>query len=457
MNIKKSLALQFSLLVAGILLIFSLLVYNNSKNFRHNEFYERLKEKGFTITELILEESDEIDTALLASIERNNLNFLKDQRIFVYNNKQLLVYRNSFEYNEPKHKLLEEIVKKNEISFSDGEAEFAGFTFNHPTGKYYVIIGAVDESGVKKIEFLKNLLLQIFIISLFVTGFLGWFFAKRSLNPMLEVVNEVGQITGKNLHKRVQIGNAKDEIDHLAVTFNEMLNRIEDSFMMQKNFVSNASHEFRTPLTSMKGMIEVMLMKNRSEEDYIKTLTSINEDINNLIELLQGLSELAQVNNDFIEASFEPLEILDLLLDSRAELIKTKPNFSINVDVKNFGTEENQSIILGNTALLKSALKNIMDNACKFSPNQKVNITVLLNKEVIVQFMDDGIGISTDEIKHIFEPFYRGNDTRNINGHGIGLSLVKRIVELHNGSISVSSHQGVGTTFTLTFNPFNKS
>ena len=457
MNIKKSLALQFSLIVAGILLIFSLLVYNNSKTFRHNEFYERLKEKGFTITELVLEESDEIDTALLASIERNNLNFLINQRIFVYNNKLQLVYRNTSEYTEPNHKFLEEISKKNEISFSEGNAEFAGFTFNHPTGIHYVIIGAIDESGVKKIEFLKNLLLQIFVISLFITGFFGWFFAKRSLNPMLSVVNEVGQITGKNLHKRVEIGNNKDEIAHLAVTFNEMLNRIEDSFMMQKNFVSNASHEFRTPLTSMKGMLEVMLMKNRSEEDYIKTLTSINEDINNLIELLQGLSELAQVNTDFIEASFEPMEVLDLLLDSRSELIKAKPNYSINLDVQNFGTEENRSEILGNSALLKSALKNIMDNGCKFSPNQKVNVTVLLNKQVVVQFMDDGIGIANEDIKHIFEPFYRGNDTRNISGHGIGLSLVKRIVELHNGNISVSSHQGVGTTFTLTFNMLNKS
>ena len=294
--------------------------------------------------------------------------------------------------------------------------------------------------------------MQIFVISLFITGFLGWFFAKRSLNPMIEVVKEVDQITGKNLHKRVKLGNNKDEIAQLAVTFNKMLDRIEDSFMMQKNFVANASHEFRTPLTSMKGLLEVMLMKKRSEEDYVKTLSSINEDINNLIELLQGLSELAQVNTDFIEASFEPMEVLDLLIDSRAELIKAKPNFTVNLDVQNFGAEENSSVILGSSALLKSALKNIMDNSCKFSPNQKVNVTILLNNQIVIQFMDDGIGISDEEIKHVFEPFYRGNDTRNISGHGIGLSLVKRIVELHNGNILVKSQQGIGTTFTLTFN-----
>jgi signal transduction histidine kinase len=456
MNIKRSLALQFSLIVAAILLVFSLLVFKNSQQFRHNEFYDRLKEKGFTITELLLEESDEIDTALLGTIERNNLNFLKEQRIFVYNNKQQLIYQNSTEYAEPDKKYLKEITKKNEVSFSDGKNEFAGFTFNHPNGKYYVIIGAYDESGEKKIEFLKYLLLQIFVISLIVTGFLGWFFAKRSLGPMVHVVNEVDQITVKNLHNRVKIGNNKDEIAHLAVTFNKMLDRLENSFTMQKNFVANASHEFRTPLTSMKGMLEVMLMKKRSEEDYIKTLTSINEDINNLIELLQGLSELAQVNTDFIEAAFEPIEVLDIIVDSRAELLKDKPKYTIDLDVQNSEIDQSHSMILGNTALLKSALKNLMDNACKFSPNQKVKVNILFDDNIIVQFIDDGIGISNEEIKHVFEPFYRGNDTRNISGHGIGLSLVKRIIELHNASVTVNSTQGIGTTFTLTFNNYKQ-
>jgi len=120
--------------------------------------------------------------------------------------------------------------------------------------------------------------------------------------------------------------------------------------------------------------------------------------------------------------------------------------------VQNFGSEENHSVILGNSALIKSALKNIMDNACKFSPNQKVKVNIMFNAHVTIQFIDDGIGISDEEIKHVFEPFYRGNDTRNISGHGIGLSLVKRIVELHNGNIEVKSQQGIGTTFTITFN-----
>ena len=453
MNIKRSLALQFSLIVATILLIFSFLIYQNSSRFRHSEFIDRLKEKGFILTELLLEES-EIDTSFLGTVERNNLNFLQEQKIFVYDSKNQLIYRNSFEIQEPDIKIIKEINLGKEIQYTFGNLEFAGFNFAHRKGKYSVIIGAYDETGIIKLDFLKTLLFQIFFGSLLLTGFLGWFFAKRSLNPMVGVINEVDQITATNLHMRVKTSKNNDEISHLAVTFNEMLNRLESAFLMQKNFVSNASHEFRTPLTSMKGQIEVMLMQNRKEEDYIKTLTSINDDINNLIELLQGLSELAKVNSEFMEEAFEPIDIVDLLFDVRSEILKNKPKYSASIKFENFTEDINKTIIKGNLALIKSAISNLMDNACKFSPDMKVMVAIHFSNDVTIHFIDEGIGISKSEINHVFEPFYRGNDTRNISGHGIGLSLVKKIIELHNGTVKVKSTQGIGTVFTVTLPTF---
>lgn len=448
MNIKKSLALQFSLLVGAILLVFSVLVYHNFSLFRHNEFYERLKEKGFTLTELLLEEN-EIDTAFLATIERNNLNALHQQRLFIYDAQGRPVFRSSTDSPAPGHERVSQIAAGHEVEYDEGDVEFAGFIVPHPKGTYKVIIGAVDETGIKNTEFLRSLLIIIFVISLVVSGFLGWLFAKRSLNPMMEVIGEVDQITARNLHKRVKTSENKDEIAHLAVTFNQMLDRLESSFIMQKNFVSNASHEFRTPLTSMKGQIEVMLMQARSEQDYIRTLKSINEDINNLIGLLQGLSELAKVNADTSDKLFEPVPIVDMMLDTRAELLKNKPNYMIDLDIRNFTDDEQASTVMGNPALLRSAFSNLMDNACKFSPDFRVKVSVTFNEHIEICFTDQGIGIAPADIPHIFEPFYRGNDTRNISGYGIGLSLVKRIIELHNGQVSVKSEQGTGTTFKI--------
>jgi signal transduction histidine kinase len=395
-----------------------------------------------------LEES-EIDTAFLMTIERNNLNVLHQQRIFIYDENKKIIYRSSADFIEPDKKYLDQVIANKEIEFNEDEAEFAGFEIDHTKGHFYVIIGALDETGIKNVDFLRSLLGIIFILSLIVTGFLGWFFASRALSPMVEVIDEVDQITAKNLHKRVKVRDSKDEIAHLAITFNEMLDRLEGTFIMQKNFVSNASHEFRTPLTVMKGQIEVLLMQNRSEDEYIKTLKSINEDINNLSNLLQGLSELAKANADFPNNNFDEIAVVDLLLDARSELIKNKPNYSIELDIHNFTEDEASSAIMGNLALIKSAITNLMDNACKFSPDMKMKVSVDFNTQLIIRFIDNGIGISDEEMNHIFEPFYRGNDTRNISGHGIGLSLVKRIIELHNGTVTVQSKQGEGTIFTV--------
>lgn len=451
MNIKKYLSLQFSLIVGFVLLVFSLFVYQNSSMFRHNEFYERLKEKGFAITELLLEQNA-LDTSVIESIENNNLNVLYEQRIFIYDKTFKLIYRNPKEYNEPDKKHIHKLIQDTEVEFAEGEIEFAGFVFKHPKGKFYVLIGALDVTGIKKIDFLRTMLIQIFIFSFLVTGFLGWIFASRALKPMVNVIDEVDKITATNLHKRVPVSNTKDEITHLSNTFNKMLDRLEGSFAMQKNFVANASHEFRTPLTSMKGQIDVMLMQNRTEAEYIKTLKSVNEDINNLIELLQGLSELAKITAEFNQTNVEDIPIVDLILDARSELIKSKPKYSIEIAIKNFSDDEVKTHIIGNTALLKSALSNLMDNACKFSPLFKVKVEINFEDPVIIKFIDEGIGISEKDMKHIFEPFYRGNDTRNIIGHGIGLSLVKRIIEMHQGTIKVESKQGQGTIFTISFN-----
>lgn len=377
------------------------------------------------------------------------LNFLPGQRIFVYDIKKNLFYRSANNYSEPDKSYLNEIDKKGEISFRFDNDEFAGFTFVHRKNKYYVIIGAIDESGISKINYLRILLIRIFFISFILTGFLGWIFARRSLKPMVQVNEEVDQITATNLHKRVKVLNNKDEIAHLAKTFNSMLDRIESSFMMQKNFVSNASHEFRTPLTSMKGQIEVLLMQDRSEEEYVQSLTSLNEDVNNFIKLLQGLSDLAKVNVDFMEKAYETISIVDILLDTREELIRNKPKYTIQLHFEKYTEDDKYNSIKGNSALIKSAITNLMDNACKFSPNFNVNVKVSFGDHIIIKFSDEGIGISNDELPHIFEPFYRGNDTRNISGHGIGLSLVNRIIEIHHGTIKVESSQGEGTTFII--------
>jgi signal transduction histidine kinase len=264
------------------------------------------------------------------------------------------------------------------------------------------------------------------------------------------VIKDVEKITATNLNSRLTISKNGDEIDLLANTFNKMLDRLERAFEVQKDFVSNASHEFRTPLTSMKGQIQVALLKERSTQEYQKLLQSLNDDINSNIGLLNALQDLAKTNADFPMRAFYPLPILDVLIDAQTELTKGKPNFTIDIRVHE-AIELQESIYChGDVSLLKSAFINLMDNGCKFSPNNKVSINVTTEGNTIcLSFIDEGVGITEVDLPHIFEPFYRGNDTRNITGHGIGLSLVKRIIEWHKGKLTISSEVGNGTALKL--------
>ena len=196
----------------------------------------------------------------------------------------------------------------------------------------------------------------------------------------------------------------------------------------------------------MKAQIDVMLFQERSKEEYISTLKSLEEDINNFIELVQSLSELAKADILAQTNKYENVPLIEIVAESRAELLRSKPLYTINLQIENLPDNESENYILGNNALLKSAIKNLLENACKFSPEQKCEVSVVfVEGSVLVTITDEGIGIAEEELPYIFEPFFRSNDTRGIAGHGIGLSLVKKIIELHRGYIKVESNTSKGT------------
>jgi signal transduction histidine kinase len=262
----------------------------------------------------------------------------------------------------------------------------------------------------------------------------------------------VDKITISNLDLRVNEGNGTDEIAQLAITFNRMLERLESAFEMQRSFVSNASHELRTPLTAITGQIEVSLMKKRDVQEYENILHSVLEDIKNLGRLSNNLLDLAKASSDISEIKLRELRIDELLWQAQSELKKRNPDYTANIVFDKNIDDETKLIVFGNEHLIRSALINVMDNACKFSGNKSVNISLgMKENRVQLQFVDEGMGIDKNEQDQIFQPFYRASNARNINGHGLGLSLTKKIVDIHKGSIGIKSVLTKGTVVTITF------
>jgi signal transduction histidine kinase len=451
MNIRSKLTLRFISITAVIILLGSVFIYFFSSDYRREDFYSRLQSKATNTAKLLIE-VDEVDTDLLRRLERDNPISLPNEKITIYN------FRDSLLFTTDENKviivdtnLLDQIRLEEEVRFKQDDYEALGYLFKGQYDRFVVIAAATDIYGYRKLQNLLVILAIVFSASIVIISIAGWFYAGKALQPIANVVNSVDEISITSLNLRVDEGNGKDEIAKLAQRFNSMLSRLESSFATQKNFISNASHELRTPLTAITGQLEVVLLNARSAEEYRNVINSVLDDIKNLNRLSNRLLLLAQSSLQEREKRMTPLRIDELLWQTKEELQKHHPSFHIKIDIDGNLDDEHKLIIKGDDQLVKTALSNIIENGCKYSNDHMTKILIASSSlGLTLTFQDNGIGIPKEEIANIFEPFYRGSNTTNIKGHGIGLSMVKNIVKLHKGTIQISSDEQFGTTITLT-------
>ncbi len=459
MQIRTKLTYQFTINVALILLLFSSAIYYLSSDYREDEFYARLKQNAITTAKLLSQEVKEIDSAILKAVDKNSLNNLPQENIEVYDFKNKLFYQNSDNDSSlvlASNELINKIRLEKEIRYKDGQNEVLGLLFEGQYDRFVVIASAYDKYGFSKLNFLKYLLIIGIFVAIIFTIFTGLFFSKQALQNITKVISEVDEITASNLHARLNIGNGTDEIAQLAIQFNKMLERLEAAFEMQHSFVANASHELRTPLTSLTGQIEVSLMDdNKSSKDVKELLKSLLHDIKNLNKLSNGLLDLTQASLDISEIQVAQIRIEELMGNVKVELLKRNSSYNVIIDFKEFPEEEERLVLVGNEQLLKVAISNIIENACKYSSDKEANVVITFKQNGInINIVDKGIGISQKDLEHIFEPFFRSENAKVYSGHGIGLPLTNKIIKQHKGEINIFTELGKGTSVFI-FLPYS--
>lgn len=459
MQIRNKLTLRFALLVGSLLFAFSLVIYTLSANYRKQEFNQRLKEIGVNTAKLLIDVK-RIDNDLLRIIDSTNYSVLIGDEVIIYDYfKKSKIYSSvdssSLIINE---ELLSKIRNEGEYAFKQNGREAVGLLYSNDFRRFVVISSAIDIYGITKLKNLFWVLIIGFFVSLAVIILIGRFFARQALKPIINVISEVSSISASNLSQRVNEGNGNDEIARLAITFNKMLERLDNAFKMQKSFVSNASHELRTPLASITSQIEVILMKRRNEEEYKEVLTSVLDDARSLTNLTNNLLEIARSEQDIHTMNVAEVRLDELLLQTQSDFIQHNPELTIDINISDTSEDEDHELaVAGNENLLKLVFVNLIDNALKFSDNKPVSIDIEYRKtDVKISVKDQGIGINQDDIPHLFEPFYRAGNAQNKKGHGIGLSLIHKVVALHNGTIEISSKPGEGTVIEL-FLPYKLS
>lgn len=451
MKIRTKIALQFTLIVATILVIFSVSLYYLLESYTRKEFNNYLVDRAKTTAQLLIKEKN-IDNKLLKIFDRNTLSTLYAADVLVFNDNNEVAYSNyeadTIYYNP---QLLEKVRKEKFYESTYKDKEVVGLMYKNEESQNYLILAqSEDVYGKQKLENIRDAMTIGLLSAILITIVFGFIFSGQSLKPISRINQEVSKITAYNLTKKLSTGNNKDEIAQLARNFNEMLSRIERSFELQKSFVSNASHELRTPLAAIKSEIQVALEKERNSTEYQHILKTLYIDNQRLIQLTNGLLQLAKSEKGDESVQLSPIRIDEVLFEVQDELMHQHTNYQIAIDFEEIPEDDNWVTVLGNKPLLKTVFNNLFDNACKYSEDKLATVNIRFNRRnCIVMVSDKGIGIPNDELDKVFEPFYRTKNASSFKGHGIGLSICKRIIDMHKGRIVVKSEVGEGSTFNI--------
>lgn len=460
MKIKYKIALYYSISAIILLIIFAFLAYYFSAQSRKAEYLERLEYRARSIANVIIED-DRVKIDLLRKLDKTTFQDLYQETILVYNPAYDLLYSNIKDtaIRTSRH-LLDYIKKNGQYSHERDNGEQVGIFYTEGAVSVLVLVSSFDKYGYQNLQNLKQILMIEIIIAVILLVVVGYFFARKMVQPIDKLVRQVKTITANNLQGISVEARGRDEIAQLGANFNTMLQRLSDAFDLQKSFVSNASHELRTPLAAIISQLQVALSKERSKEVYADILASVLEDARHLSDLSNGLLQLAQSELNEQKFIFSEVRIDELLLEM-GNLIKLKhasavggsePQKAPRVDLRFLKVPEQDTELIcqGNDSLLKVLFLNLLDNALKYSSDNTVSVTIDFTPESIrVQVKDNGIGIPPEELSKIFEPFYRGANAHQTRGHGLGLSICKKIVLLHKGQINVTSVVGQGTSFTV--------
>ena len=297
---------------------------------------------------------------------------------------------------------------------------------------------------------LRNLsfsLLFLLPLTVILTGLSGVFLVQLTLRPVDQMIETIHQITAENLKLRLKIPGTKDEIESLAKTFNQMIARLDEAFTTQRQFMEDISHELKTPLSVLKGELEVTLKKIRSPQEYETALHSSLEEVNRLAGIVENLLTLARFDAKTTTLHAQPLD-LNLLIKDAVEAIQVLAiQKNITLQLNSAHTVD----ILADKNQLKRLVLNILDNAIKYTPpGGKISIDLRQQKDSVdIDITDTGIGIPESELPHIFDRFYRVDKSRSSIGFGLGLSIAQSIAMAHGGKIYARANVPQGTIFTI--------
>ncbi len=317
--------------------------------------------------------------------------------------------------------------------------------------EYIIVAGTTLEPTDEELESLRQILLYLVPLALVVAGFGGWFLAGRSLSPVVAMADRARQIGVENLSERLPVANPRDELGLLAATFNSLLARLEDSLVLQRQFMADASHELRTPVTTARTASTVALQQpHRDEAEYRETLAIIEQEMARLSRIVDDMFTLARA-----DAGSHPVRATPMYLDEVVdEAVRALRVVASTRQVEITSHVLRPAPFTGDEDLIRRLIINILDNAVRYAPSQGT-VRVALDRageRYAISVSDDGPGIPAEIQPRIFERFYRVDAARTHakdGGAGLGLALARWIATVHGGEVTLAASSRMGSTFVI--------
>jgi heavy metal sensor kinase len=309
-------------------------------------------------------------------------------------------------------------------------------------------VGQAMESYSRFLDAFKGIFISTMTFLIVVAAGIGWFMARRAVSGVEAVTRTAQKISGGTLEERVPVKTNGDEIDQLAVTFNQMLDRIQTLLTEIKEMSDNMAHDLRSPITRIRGIAEVTLTTGKSLSEYEVMAASTIEECDRLLDMINTMLMISKAEAGVDHLTREEINLTEVVQGACRLFEPTAEDKGIALSCH----LPDESRLLGDTQMIQRMLSNLLDNAIKYTPpGGSVSVSVSENDgQVVVSVNDTGIGISPRDLPHIFERFYRGDESRSQTGIGLGLSLARAIARGHGGDITTTSNPSQGSTFTIT-------
>lgn len=443
MKVGSKIALFYTLASVLTTVIIIAVFYIFSTQYINRLYASYLREKAY-LTAQKHWEKDEVDEQSYQIIQRKYDELLPEAHEILLNMDSLSEVRDTLNKYLTQQQQALLIAGEDSIPFSFKYKDQLGAALYYPDneGNFIVLVMSRNAYGTEIQEHL--LLLSIFLVlfSSILIYFIGKIYSGRILVPLQHILKELKRIRANSLNRRLKQTGNNDELEEIIVTLNNMLDRLDSAFKAEKSFVSHASHELNNPITAIQGECEISLLKERSTGEYMEALQRISSESKRLSNLIRHLLFLSRQDEELLKNNIEEISLQDMLADL------TVGNDRIRLHTQESGVP---ATVQANSYLLKIALKNIIDNACKYSEKEVDIILSRINQQVVIEIEDRGIGIPQEEIEHIFQSFYRGSNTHDYAGQGIGLSLTLKIISAYNGKLEISSEIEKGTKVRVIF------